>query len=188
MPEHVNCYISTRVIGLIATLLCVVIRVFTQLTRWRDIISSVGIVCKLLKACRYNWLLSLYKPLLGECKAFVGQAQWGKKGTAGVYDYNFMFFHKMLDIGFVCVATFVRCAGTHAHWRGWLMTYIYTKKLALSSLVRARCARPNYKCSTMLCNCWLGMLKWVVQVYSMVYTYTTSSVQCYSHTCTMHIP
>ena len=41
-------------------------------------------------------------------------------------------------------ATFRRCAGTHAHWRGRLMTYIQTKS-ALSSLVRARCARPNKK-------------------------------------------
>ena len=44
-------------------------------------------------------------------------------------------------------ATFARCSGTHAHWRGRLMTNIYIQtKSALSLLVRARCARPNKAC------------------------------------------
>ena len=60
--------------------------------------------------------------ILGECKAIVGQAQGVKEARRGCTGYWLLMKSTAEEAR---PATFARCAGTHAHWRGRLMTNIY---------------------------------------------------------------
>lgn len=49
-------------------------------------------------------------------------------------------------------ARLARCAGTHAHWHGRLMTHKHMNRVGIDLLVQARCARPNQS-NTSLTKC-----------------------------------